>query len=303
MSNKNVKIGIFCTILSALFYGFTPVLVKIVQQSGITPISIIFYRNFFCVIIIAIVSAIKKEKLAAEPKDVKKFTLLSLTGPILSTLCLYSSYQYIAVGTATVLAFLYPVFAAIIAAVFFRDKIGKNRVISLIIACVGLSFFLTKNEGDSQIGVILAVGSAVIYGVYMILMEKLNITKHAPNKVSFYMAISTSLFMLAYGFFTDNLTLIMSPRDYFLCILVASMTSFGAVSLIQIGVRYLSALTASILCLFEPISGFIFGMLILNEVITINQWIGSVVILIGLMAAFIIPSSKKNRKENSTGQE
>ncbi len=295
MSRLNVKLGVVCTILSAIFYGVTPILVKIVQQTGVTPLTIVFYRNFFCICIVTIVSVIKRQKLLASPSEIKKFSLLALTGPILATLCLYSSYQYIAVGTATVLNFLYPVCAAVIMAVFFREKIGRNRIISLIVACIGLAFFINPGENSSQIGVALAVFSAMIYGIYIVLMEKLEITKYSPQKVAFYLASATSIFMLGYGLITDDLTLMMTPYSFFLCIIIAFLTSYGAILLLQVGIRNLNAITASILCLFEPVSGFVCGMLILNEVVTTKQWIGSVVIMLALVAAFAIPSEKKKQ--------
>lgn len=69
--------------------------------------------------------------------------------------------------------------------------------------------------------------------------------------------------------------------------LVAVGSSFLAVILLQIGVRYLSATTAAVFSLFEPVSCSIAGAIWLSESFTLRKLLGSVVILgaAGLLAS------------------
>ena len=79
----------------------------------------------------------------------------------------------------------------------------------------------------------------------------------------------------------------LPPKAFFYTFLVAVGSSFLAVLLLQIGVRYLSATTAAVFSLFEPVSCAIAGAVWLSESFTLQKLLGSVIILgaAGLLAA------------------
>jgi len=70
-------------------------------------------------------------------------------------------------------------------------------------------------------------------------------------------------------------------------LLIAILTSIIGIICLQQGVRYLGAATASILSMFEPVTSVIFGIVILQEQLTIVKAIGCFIIL-GAITGLII---------------
>lgn len=293
MKNKTT-VGILCTILSALLFGFTPVLVQQVTATGVTTVTVILYRNFFTIFITLIWAYFSKQSLAITKNQLFKMFWIGVFGACAATLTLYSSYPFMGVGTATVIHFLYPAFAALLAWAWCKTRVTKQRWIALGLSCAGLAFFM---QGDvSVIGITLAVVSAVTYAFYMVGMEKLRIALLPTCVVAFYFAVLSTGAMFAYGAVTNQLTLAMPLPMLLLCVVIAACTSFGGVVLLQIGIRNLDAGTAALLCLFEPISSMIFGMIFLHESMSITQWLGSAVIF----GALLVGMKKEKAPATST---
>ena len=75
-------------------------------------------------------------------------------------------------------------------------------------------------------------------------------------------------------------------------IVIAMMTSFLAVVLLQKGIEALGSSTASIFCLFEPIGSVICGALLLHEELTTAKILGCLIIILAVIL-YILAGKKK----------
>ena len=102
------------------------------------------------------------------------------------------------------------------------------------------------------------------------------------------MAIGVSCAMLAVHIPTRQIVFALPPKAMLLTLLIALCTSFLGVVLFQIGICYLSATTAAIFSLLEPIASNLCGILVLSEPVTPAKALGSLIILaaVFLMARF-----------------
>ena len=62
-------------------------------------------------------------------------------------------------------------------------------------------------------------------------------------------------------------------------LLFSLLTSGAALGLLQLGIRLLGAADAAILCMFEPLTAFVAGVLLLGEELSLLKAAGSVLIL------------------------
>lgn len=298
--------GIFFTVISAVLFGLTPVLARLVQEMGGNALTLTFYRNLIAIPILGTILLIKRIGFKVPFRQLRSIMLVGVGGVGLTTLLLYSSYNYIGISTATTLHFLYPVFVAILCRVFYEEKLSKVKVATLTVATLGIFLFLDRNQSGAgtSAGTILAVVSGLTYGFYMMDMEKRGLTKFNPVLVSFYMAVFIAGAFLLYNIPVRQIHFVLPPRAYLYIFIMAICTSFLAVALLQVGIQYLSATTAAIFCLFEPVTSNIAGVFFLNEKLTTAKIIGSIIIL-GAAAALAIldrePTVKKEIiKENVT---
>ena len=283
--------GICYTILSALLFGVTPVLAKWSYQLGGNAVTLTFYRNLMVAPLLLIILLLRKTDLRVTKKQLAAILAVGITGRGVTTLMLYSAYELIGIGTATTLHFLYPVFVALICRIFYHEKLGTARLIALLCAVTGVFLFMERGGGFALSGIFLAAGSGLTYAAYMVGVDKLGLKEMDPIKLSFYMAAAVAAGVLLYDLPSGEIVFALPAKAFWYTFILAISTSFFAVVLLQIGIKYLSATTAALFSLFEPICGSLTGALFLNEPITIVKAIGSVVIL---FAAVILAASGNN---------
>ncbi|ODU57628.1 MAG: hypothetical protein ABT01_01875 [Clostridium sp. SCN 57-10] len=269
--------GIAATVVSAMLFGGTPVLVSMVYGYGATPETVSFYRAVFAAVILLTLCAIRRESLRFTKKQLAAIVLAGICVAATNVL-LYSAYDHIGVGTSTTLHFLYPVFV-VAGCRLFGEKIGKTRGVALIAACAGMAFFLDPGGGLALAGIVPAVVSAVTYALYMILVDKFDLKSIPPFSLSAALMLVGCVFLPIYNLATNRIVYILPAPAFLLIAAVALLASVCAVVLLQIGIRQLGSGTASIFCTFEPLTGVLFGCLFLQERLTLRSALGSAVIL------------------------
>ncbi|MEG0075444.1 MAG: DMT family transporter [Eubacterium sp.] len=278
---KNLK-GNLYIILSAIIFGITPIMGKITYQNGSNSIMLTFLRTFFCVPILFLILKQQKVSLKLTKLQFKELFIISLIGSAITTLILYQSYNYIPVGTATTLHFVYPLFVAVGAVFIFKERLTKGKLIALAIASLGISFFMGGKIENGFIGIFFALLSGLTYAFYILYLDKSNLLKLHPLKLSFYINLLVASFVFIYGLSTHTLTFNLTPLGWFLSFAMAMLCGLFGITLFQMGVKLSGGTTAAILSMFEPITSVLCGIIFLSEPLSIKSIIGCVLILTGV---------------------
>lgn len=277
-----MKKGYIYTALSAIIFGLMPLLTKIIIARGATSLTIAFFRVFYVTIVLFFVLKIKKIDLYLEKRDLLSAILTSIFGSGLTIIILNESYNYVDTGIATSLHFLYPLFVAILCCFFYGEKIKKKQIISLSFALVGIICFMSKGNG-SLFGYFLAIASGLTYAFYLVKMDKTGLVKMNALKLSFYLALFTTIEIFTMNLFMQDVVFKMDAIAYGLLLVLALSSSFLATVLLQKGVQLLGSTRASFICLLEPVTSMIVGILWLNEALTFNKGLGGLAIIISLI--------------------
>lgn len=277
-----MKKGYIYTALSAIIFGLMPLLTKIIIARGATSLTIPFFRVFYVTIVLFFVLKIKKIDFHLEKRDLLSVILTSIFGSGLTIIILNESYNYVDTGIATSLHFLYPLFVAILCCFFYGEKIKKKQIISLSFALVGIICFMSKGNG-SLFGYFLAIASGLTYAFYLVKMDKSGLVKMNALKLSFYLALFTTIEIFTMNLFMQDVVFKMDVLSYTLLLVLALSSSFLATVLLQKGVLLLGSTRASFICLLEPVTSMIVGILWLNEALTFNKGLGGLAIIISLI--------------------
>ena len=277
-----MKKGYIYTALSAIIFGLMPLLTKIIIARGATSLTIPFFRVFYVTIVLFYVLKIKKIDLHLEKRDLLSAILTSIFGSGITIIILNESYNYVDTGIATSLHFLYPLFVAILCCFFYGEKIKKKQIISLSFALVGIICFMSKGNG-SLFGYFLAIASGLTYAYYLVKMDKTGLVKMNALKLSFYLALFTTIEIFMINLFVQDVVFKMDIVSYGLLLVLALSSSFLATVLLQKGVLLLGSTRASFICLLEPVTSMIVGILWLNEALTFNKGLGGLAIIISLI--------------------
>lgn len=289
--------GVLFTILSAIIFGFTPALANITYEFGNNSLSMTFFRNLFAIPILIFILRYKKIPLKIEKSELKHIFILSLIGVALTTALLYSSYSYIGVGVATTLHFMYPIFVASACRFIYKEKLGKRKIISLIMALLGVMLFMDMKSGNNIIGALMALISGLTYAFYIVYLEKKELVKINPYKLSFYVVSFVAFEMIIGDIFGNYIELNLSLKVYILMVAISLLASVIGIILFQIGVSIIGSTSASIFSLFEPITSVISGLLLFNENINMKKILGCLIIFVAV--TYLAIESKLNEKDSN----
>ena len=90
-------------------------------------------------------------------------------------------------------------------------------------------------SGGTFLGLFLAVASGVTYAFYIIYMDKSGLKNQPVFKISFYVALMSSIAMGIFGIGTGELTLTtLTPQAWFISTVFALLCTVVALSLLSV---------------------------------------------------------------------
>jgi len=278
-----LKKGKIYLTISAFIYGITPVLAKAAYSGGANGMTVTFYRAFLSLPLLFFLMKRRGVRAGLTKQELKKTMLLSVFGNSLAIICLYISYDLISVGLATVLHYIYPLLIVIFCAVFYRERMTREKILATVLVSAGILLFLDINNKNDVLGIICALLSGVFYAFNVIYLDKSGLDKMDYIKLTFYISLFMSGSVLLVTVGSGHFTFAMSKLAWISVFLISVLISLFALPLFQMGVLYEGASTAGILSTVEPITGVIVGAVVLNETLTIFGMIGCALILAGVI--------------------
>lgn len=223
-----------------------------------------------------------------QPKELKSVVLLGFFGMAGAMLALNFSYGFIGVGIATAVHFVYPVLI-ILWCVIRGEKKKKSEWAALFAVMCGIVLFVERGGGSNQItGICSALVSGVFYAFYVIYSAR-SIKDMDYFKAAFYVCVFAGIAMLLYGLVVGRLDFSFGIRGWNIGLLVSALASLCAVPLFQAGVRTAGASRAGVLSTVEPITGMLFGYMLLGEGVSMYKIFGCIMIVMGI---FLIEKKK-----------
>lgn len=288
--------------LSAVTFGFAFTLGPMTYgEGGSNPTTLTFLRNVLSLPVLLLILFFKKIPVSVTKKELMSLSILGGIGNAVTTLMLFISFSLIDVGIATTIHFIYPVFVTLGCVLFYKEKLGMQKIIALLIATSGIACFFFGVDmsagfsGGTFLGLTLAIASGVTYAFYIIYMDKSGLKNQPVFKITFYVALMSSIAMGIYGTVVGELTLAtLTTESWLISLAFSLLCTVVALSLLQIGIKHVGASTAAILTTFEPITSIICGVLLLGESVTFIKIIACALIMTGVV---ILSLSKTQKNE------
>lgn len=279
MKQKSLFKGYLLVIISALIFGLMPLMAKFIYREGITPQSLVLLRTGLATPFLFILSVATRGKLKLPPRAVPSVALIALMGCALTPLLLFSSYNYMPSGAATVLHFVYPAAVVIGELVFLRKKLSKGQLLSIALCVVGIAMFYNPENKLDLTGSVIAILSGITYAAYIILLSGFKYKEISGFAFSFWVSLISAVLMLIFCLATNTLTLPQTPGGWLLTILFAVSLNVGAVVLFQKGTFIIGGSRAAVLSTFEPVTSVIAGIIFFNESASVFTVLGTVLVL------------------------
>ena len=275
--------GVILAIISAICYGMNPLGALFLYEEGLNVNSVIFYRFIFASILLAIFMLIKKDSFYLKFKEIILLALLGLLFGI-SAISLFNSFLHMDAGLASTVLFIYPIFVAIIMALFFKEKNSIITILSIIFAFLGVVLLYESDGANvSNFGIFLVIVSSLCYAIYIVIINQY--LKISALKVTFYSMLFCTITILIHSSFDSSLNImpLINFNMWFYTIFLALVPTIISLLFLIKAIQLIGSTSASILGALEPLTAVLIGVYVFNEKITFWLVIGIVFILFGVL--------------------
>lgn len=288
-------IGICAGIIAGVSYGTNPLFAKPLLESGVPVLVMLFFRYGISALLLAGWMLLKREPFRVKGRELSLLAVLGLLFAC-SSLFLFISYEFIPSGLATTLVYLYPVFVALIM-VLLRFYPSWQTWVS-IAATFGGILLLSQPSGAAQIkplGILLAVGSALSYAFYLVIVNRSKRIKHVSEHTLTLYALLTGTALFASiravqgGSFIEGVN---GPGDWANLIGLALVPTMISMLTLAISSRLIGPTKTSVLGVFEPLTAILIGTFLFGEPLTMKMGLGIAVCVAAVLYMILKPGKQ-----------
>ncbi|MEF9951087.1 MAG: DMT family transporter [Clostridium sp.] len=203
-------------------------------------------------------------------------------------LFLGSSFQQVGLigttaGKAAFITGLYIIIVPILG-VFLKQRLGINYWVGSILAIIGLYFLCVTNGFSVSYSDYLELIGAFFFAVHIVLIDYLS-SKYDVLKLAFFQFITCSFLSLLVAVFFETITMDGILKSM-LPILYGGILSVGVAYTLQIVAQKSAEPShAAIILSMESVFAAIGGFIILNETLIMNQFLGCLLMFLGIIVS------------------
>ena len=280
---KDIVKGYLCAFISAFTYGLIPLfMIPIKKEESFSVDATLFYRFLIASGAIVFFLFYQKEKLRI---SFREGLIMSLLGILyaLSAEFLFLAYDYLSPGIASTIFFSYPIIVALVLILFYKEKLTIPTLLSLLLVVVGVGVLsIKKGEALNYIGLGISLLGALVYALYILIVNKVRI-ESSGVKISFYSMLFSSLYFLVKSLLLrESISISSWALAGDLTLFAIITTSLSLVTLVY-AVRYIGSTPTAIMGAFEPIVAVLISVGLFGEQLTPSLVIGGMVIITGVL--------------------
>lgn len=185
-----MRLGSLWMLVAALFFSIMGVLVKIGAQS-FTSAELVFYRSFFGLLFIAIVTTMRGRSLATQYID--KHMSRAVLG-FISLLMFFYAISALPLATATTLNYTSPLFMAMFTPILLHERPKKTLVIAIILGFIGVTLLLKPSlHMDELLAGTIGLLSGLLAGIVYIHVTQLGRAGEPDWRTVFYFTLVSTI--------------------------------------------------------------------------------------------------------------
>ncbi|MEH2114759.1 DMT family transporter [Nostoc sp.] len=293
---NQTKIAIASLFLGVGAISFGSIFMKL-SEMELSPSATVFNRFWLASVVFllwhgykAIRQRFSKEKSLEQQRYTSQDLLLLLGAGILwaATLVLLAwSLTQTSVAISSVLHNLAPIFTSLGVWLLFRKRFERQFLIGMVVAlggAIAIEFEELQIATDEVQGSLAAIVSAIFLSAYLLIVEKLR-TKFSPVTIQLWICTIAALAIFPILLFTQDRLFPSTVSGWLWVISLAVICQVLGHGLLTYSLAKFSSVVVSLVHLLEPVFSGIFALVIFSETLTLSNWVGFAVVLIGLYLA------------------
>jgi drug/metabolite transporter (DMT)-like permease len=292
--------GLFYAAISSASFGFSPLFSIGLLTAGLSNTDILSYRWAIAGLVLMIYAAVKKKTLRFNSfEEFWKIGLLSALRA-LTSITLLIGYANIASGVATTINFMYPVIVLLCMMLFHGEEKSFINLGAIGLSIAGVYLLasgdgLRIDGGNTTLGLVCSIISAVSFAAYYILIKRLRADKIEVVKFTTWIMMLSALYFITAGLISHGKITIVTNGKLWLYILglglwATMVSNFTGVK----AVRRIGPTLTSILGALQPLTAVALGVLFLDEHLSFKTITGMILIMISVMLVVTHQNTKKH---------
>ena len=280
---------------AAILWGILVIFIKNLSSAGLESMEIVTLRVYGAAFVLVIgLLLYNKKLLKIRLKDAWCFVGTGVVSIVFFSYCYFKNVTVSSVAVSSILMYTSPIWVTLFAGIIFGEKIGRQKLVALIMAFLGCVLVSGITGGAGRIsmeGLLLGLGSGIGYGLYSIFGRIALEKGYHPMTVSAYTFLFACVGVMPFikpAEIWTKMNVAPGLWGWALCmVLFSTCMSF---TLYTVGLKYMEAGRAAVLATLEPIVTALVGVLLYKEMLSLIMVLGIVMVL---GASVLI--SKKNR--------
>ena len=284
MATGTARFGTLLCLVSAAGFGLGPVFAKAAYAAGAGVPTVLALRFTIAAAVLWAVVAWRRPRWPGR-RVLLGCVALGAVGYAAQSGLYYGSLTRIDASLAALMVYVYPALVVVLALALRRERPQRRRTVALVCSACGVALLLgmggpsaAGGSGVDGIGVLLALGAAVVYACYLTVVDGL------PADLDLYLlsavvCTSAATSLTVAGLVTGSLRAPTEASGLAGIAMLALVSTILAMGCQFAGIRVVGASTLAILSCAEPAVAVAATAVVYGERLTAVQCVGGLVVL------------------------
>ncbi len=268
--------GFILALLSGCSFGSLAIFFQLGLDQGLDRLCLLAWRFLLSSVILLPLAfgAIRKHR--------QRFLLCLLVGAIGFTAeaaIFTAAIPRIGAGMSAILLYLYPAYVTLTSALFFKEKLSRRLIVSLLLSLLGcILVCLTPVKSYDLVGLLLGLASALVYGTYLIVSSR--VLKGIPaSAVTAIVSFGCSLTFFCWSTATGVWKIPGNIAEWRNILALAVFGTILPILTLFKAIPLIGVAKVSLISTIEPVMTVFLGWVVLEQALTPMQLIGGALIL------------------------
>ncbi len=278
--------GCYLLITAICFASLQPVFVLSLQKLGFVSVVLIFFRYFVAWSLWSTLT-----KTVDLPRSDRNKARAAGAMVALCSWCYYLGLQYASVSFVVGMLYTFPLFILLWSIFKEQKKVSVMKLLAFTVAFVGLFFCVGAEVHFTPLALVLGLGSAVLFGLYIIKLPRFTEPLKQNSLTAYVLQGGWIVVLVPMLFYLSTIS--FSWQALMLLLGLSILATLVPIVLLNRGLAAVdNSLDSSILLLLEPVVATLFSIIIINEVVNLQSIVGVILMVIG--AGISVYQTEKN---------
>jgi drug/metabolite transporter (DMT)-like permease len=290
---KNTLLGSIYLALASSIWGGMYVVVKVTVMV-IPPLELVWMRYLVAIVALLVIGFITRQKWQIDKRHFLIIIAIGIIGNAISIVTQETGTMLSSAQTGAIITSATPAFMVIFARLLLKERFTLKKALSVCLATIGV--FLIVGVGhvnlSSKLGGIALLIAALTWALMSVLVKRVP-SEYSQIVVTTYSILVALIVLTPFvlpRLHSIHISQLTHPAIWGGILYLGIVSTAGGFLLWNRGLQMLNASSGGLFFFFQPVVGTLLGWLILGESIGVTFWIGSILILTGVL--FVIKEKK-----------